>query len=1070
MGIDDNQQKEEYQSTPVLGRMRTGERYGMPLDSGYIVNPIKLSTQIPDNSFYISKLKSDKMTSTKILLEAKDGAGDCYIASAKTSFDDDTSGWWIGKVESDGYPKISIGNDTQYFKFDPSGSPTISISGDIAITDPDIFYKTSDTLDDISDGSTYGKVNQTNISGGKILLASSDSTGYTLDNIANGTSYGKVNLTAINAGNIILSRCDGNLDDIDDGSNYGKVALTDISAGHITLISSQASLNINNTTFGQDGIQLQYNAGNPRAYIGDGANSYFNFDGTKITWKAANTELDASGNLNASSATLSGAITATSGAIGGWNINATSIYTGTEDHSGYTANAGDMTIYSSGSNASIHAKNFYIDTNGNLTCTSATISGALTTETGSSLDGQYLSDGTVTNVKCKPSIQGWTHDLVFSVTDANTVSWTSGTITLADGTTYSIDAGNTGNMTAKTYVYLDTDVSSTTLQTTTAKANVVGDNKILIAICENSTGEALFQVFGSDEQNIDGSNIRANSIQANEIAANTITANEISANTITSSELTTGAFVTQTANITDGIITNAKISDLSVSKLTAGTITSKAITLAVSAGTGDSVIKAGKTDFGDDATSGFILGLDDSDGDKAKFEIGSSASKVMKYDGTDWSLIGGTITGGTIQTSTSGQRIVLTSDTLKGYDSAGKERIRLTGKYLDFYDENGTITGHIYADSTNGMFLYSVTGLSVNITEDLVTTKGATFGNSGDLDDACIDMANFKTGTSGDGVYDIKGTDNNWYVRYDGEGKFNKILPNGDVSKYIGDSSSVWLNVYANNYRSKSGTNLELHAPSAHCIVYDGFYPDGNALLDCGTSSHHWLNVYANNYRSKSGTNLELHAPSAYCIVYDGFYPDGNEALDCGTSSHHWGAVYTVTVANEGGHLFLSAADGSDVVSAKSLNPITDNAHHLGTDAKEWTEVWAYDTTINHSDINDKTDLKYGTLGLNFINELKPVEWKWKDRKKGMKDIKGNLIPVKIHKRKHHGFIGQEVKEVLDKLNISDNDFAGYVKSKETGKCYLRYSEFIAPLVKAVQELSQENKEIKKQLAELRNK
>jgi len=87
----------------------------------------------------------------------------------------------------------------------------------------------------------------------------------------------------------------------------------------------------------------------------------------------------------------------TSATIGGWSVNSTSIYTGTEDHNGYTTNAGDMTLYSNGSDASIHAKNFYIDTSGNLTCTSATITGSLTTSSGSSLDAQYISSSTIVN-------------------------------------------------------------------------------------------------------------------------------------------------------------------------------------------------------------------------------------------------------------------------------------------------------------------------------------------------------------------------------------------------------------------------------------------------------------------------------------------------------------------------------------------------------------------------------------------------------------------------------------------------------------------------------------------------
>ncbi len=84
-------------------------------------------------------------------------------------------------------------------------------------------------------------------------------------------------------------------------------------------------------------------------------------------------------------------------------------------------------------------------------------------------------------------------------------------------------------------------------------------------------------------------------------------------------------------------INNNKIFDLNVEKLTAGTITSKTITLEVSAGLGDAVIKAGKTDFGDD-TAGFILGIDDSDSDLAKFEIGN-ASDYFKWDGYNVTML-----------------------------------------------------------------------------------------------------------------------------------------------------------------------------------------------------------------------------------------------------------------------------------------------------------------------------------------------------------------------------------------------------------------------------------------------
>lgn len=53
-------------------------------------------------------------------------------------------------------------------------------------------------------------------------------------------------------------------------------------------------------------------------------------------------------------------------------------------------------------------------------------------------------------------------------------------------------------------------------------------------------------------------------------------------------------------------------------------------------------------------------------------------------------------------------------------------------------------------------------------------------------------------------------------------------------------------------------------------------------------------------------------------------------------------------------------------------------------------------------------------------------------------------------KRTHYGFIAQEVKELVDKLGISD--FGGYVEG-EDGKLGLRYSEFIAPIVATLQNI-----------------
>ena len=77
-------------------------------------------------------------------------------------------------------------------------------------------------------------------------------------------------------------------------------------------------------------------------------------------------------------------------------------------------------------------------------------------------------------------------------------------------------------------------------------------------------------------------------------------------------------------------INGTYIDSLNVNQLVTGTISSKQITLAVA--TGDTYIASGKTDF-TNTQNGFILGMDDSDSDLAKFYIGD-ATNYLNWNGT----------------------------------------------------------------------------------------------------------------------------------------------------------------------------------------------------------------------------------------------------------------------------------------------------------------------------------------------------------------------------------------------------------------------------------------------------
>ena len=288
--------------------------------------------------------------------------------------------------------------------------------------------------------------------------------------------------------------------------------------------------------------------------------------------------------------------------------------------------------------------------------------GSLVTQSGSSLDGTYLAAGSVTSSKTNVALQGWSLTVTFWAPDYNTIGWFSGTITTSNGTSYSIDAGNSGDIVALTYIYLDIAISSTVLQITTTSTSAVGDGKLLLAVAQNNSdtsSKASFQVFGGKG---------GNSLFVDNLAANIASTNE---------------FVSNTAQIANLIVTNAKINDLVVSKLTAGTISSKAFTLAITEGTGDCYFNAGKTDF-NNTVSGFILGLDDSDSNRAKFYIGD-ATTYLNWTGTGlvikgniatdtgsilnvgslsgWTLSSTEFSNGNIKIQSSAERILLGSAT-----------------------------------------------------------------------------------------------------------------------------------------------------------------------------------------------------------------------------------------------------------------------------------------------------------------------------------------------------------------------------------------------------------------------
>ena len=129
----------------------------------------------------------------------------------------------------------------------------------------------------------------------------------------------------------------------------------------------------------------------------------------------------------------------------------------------------------------------------------------------------------------------------------------------------------------------------------------------------------------------------------------------------------------------------------------------------------------------------------------------------------------------------------------------------------------------------------------------------------------------------------------------------------------------------------------------------------------------------------------------------------------------------------------------------------------LGSSGLRWDDIYT-NGSVNTSDITLKTDVENATLGLDFIETLTPIEFKWKD---------GGV-------RTHLGFSAQDVKQKLIDYAGDDQNYALYTQGSyaervdevdeegnliedlpEDFESYgLRYDELIPPLTKAIQELS----------------
>jgi hypothetical protein len=228
--------------------------------------------------------------------------------------------------------------------------------------------------------------------------------------------------------------------------------------------------------------------------------------------------------------------------------------------------------------------------------------------------------------------------------------------------------------------------------------------------------------------------------------------------------------------------------------------------------------------------------------------------------------------------------------------------------------------------------------------------------------------------------------------------------------------------------------------------------------------------LYSNtegSYNSAMGANaLYLNTSGSYNSA------DGHAALSTNvTGSANTGIGYYADVESDALNNataigYLATVDASNKVRIGNTS-VSSIGGQVG-----WTTF---------SDGRFKQNIKQDVQGLAFINSLNPITYTvdvnslnaYYDKGKKRGGINGKLdaemknATDKASRIIYNGFIAQDVEKAADKLNYH---FSGVDKPQNADGLYgLRYSDFVVPLVKAVQELSNSNDSLKSEIGSLKS-
>ena len=385
--------------------------------------------------------------------------------------------------------------------------------------------------------------------------------------------------------------------------------------------------------------------------------------------------------------------------------------------------------------------------------------------------------------------------------------------------------------------------------------------------------------------------------------------------------------------------------------------------------------------------------------------------------------------------------------------------------YGTVYAKDGKFSGDIYARNLtlgeNAVVSGKITSQTGEIGKWIIAENGL----------ISPDFGEYTTGTSGLALYSDgnilnrglwNGQDNAWYAYlYKGKWVFG-------LGNYFGATTDEQYSDISANGIYMCSKDAILNKSSQYLFAVDT--TNDTVKITNSAKNSPALEITNNG----SGASLKIHS------VTQGYE---NRAFDAQVVSSS--ETSNVVIFGEGdtdvGDRVIFRCDKSVEVLDEDGNPTGTFNHEpseqgsVGTALRRWNT--GYFNSLYSKDEVSTSDAKLkdviGELdkqqSLEFINSLTPYEYTFKDSK---------------HKRKHMGFLAQSVKDTVVEKNMGDMAIYEATRVDDDGKEYyfkdeydenellwgLKYNEFIAPLVGAVQALTKRVEDLEADNEKLRTR